>query len=160
MPSKYSLNEIIKFAIEIEKEGALFYEKISQKSLNQKSKQVFDKLKNEELIHKKKIENILEMIGPDENYYINHNENEYIAYLHAFIEKVIFKREDINNIMKKINNDYEAIKYAITKEEESIRFYENIKHFTTKSSNSIIDLIISEENLHLSDLLSLKENLL
>jgi rubrerythrin len=100
------------------------------------------------------------MIGPDDNQYINHNENEYIAYLHAFIEKVIFKREDINKIIEKTNNDYEAIKYAIIKEEESIRFYENIKHFTAKSYNAIIDLIISEENLHISDLLSLKENLL
>ena len=79
-----------------------FYFKISQKSLNLKSKQVFEKLKNEEKIHQQKFENILEMIGTDINQYYKHSENEYIAYLHSFIEKVIFNKEDINNVLQKI----------------------------------------------------------
>ena len=89
MKEKYSLQEIVKFSIEIEKEGILFYNKISKKTKNQGLKNIFQKLENDEKKHQKKFEEILEFLGPDKNEYSYHLENEYVSYLHAIIEKPI-----------------------------------------------------------------------
>ena len=53
MADKYSLQEIVKFAIEIEKEGILFYNKISKKTKNQGLKNIFLKLEIDEKKHQK-----------------------------------------------------------------------------------------------------------
>ena len=56
-----------------------------------------------------------------------------------------------------IENSYkEAIEYALKKEEESIKFYQNMKELAKPEDFSTIDMIISEENLHITDLLELK----
>ena len=84
MPEKYSLQEIVIFAIEIEKEGIVFYNKMSKKTSSQKLKKVFQKLESEEKEHQKKFESILKLLGPDKNEYLYHSENVYVGYLHAF----------------------------------------------------------------------------
>ena len=159
MAEKYSLQEIVKFAIEIEKEGILFYNKISQKTDNQGLKNTFLKLENDEKKHQKKFEEILDTLGSDENEYVYHLENEYVAYLHAIIEKSVFNSEEIDQLIKKFQNDTDAINYAISKEEDSIKFYENMKELTPKGNIPTINVIISEENLHIRDLLEIKANL-
>ncbi len=159
MPEKYSLQEIVIFAIEIEKEGIIFYNKMSKKTANQKLKKVFQKLEGDEKIHQKKFENILNLLGPDKNEYLYHSENVYLGYLHAIIEKNVFDKSKVNQIIEKMNNDIDAINYAIVKEEDSIKFYENMKELTPKGNIPTIDIIISEEQLHIRNLLEVKSDL-
>jgi len=156
---KYSLQEIVKFAIEIEKEGIIFYNKIAKKTENQVLKNIFQKLENDEKKHQKKFEEILELLGPDKNEYLYHLENEYVAYLHSFIEKSIFDSNKIDQLIKKFKSDVDAINYAIGKEEDSIKFYENMKELTPKGNIPAINVIISEENLHIRALLEIKSDL-
>ena len=159
MADKYSLQEIVNFAIEIEKEGILFYSKISKKTENQGLKNIFLKLENDEKKHQKKFEEILELLGPDKNEYLYHLENEYVAYLHSIIEKNVFDSEKTDQLINNFKNDIDAINYAISKEEDSIKFYENMKELTPKGNIPTINVIISEENLHIRDLLEIKANL-
>lgn len=159
MPEKYSLQEIVIFAIEIEKEGIIFYNKMSKKTTNLKLKKVFQKLESEEKEHQKKFERILSLLGPDKNEYLYHSENVYLGYLHAIIEKKIFDKGKIDMIITEMNNDIEAINYAIVKEEDSIKFYENMRELTPKGDIPTIDIIISEEQLHIRNLLEIKSDL-
>lgn len=159
MKEKYSLQEIVKFSIEIEKEGILFYNKISKKTKNQGLKNIFQKLENDEKKHQKKFEEILEFLGPDKNEYSYHLENEYVSYLHAIIEKSVFDSKQIDQLINEFKNDIDAINYAIGKEEDSIKFYENMKELTPKGNIPAINVIISEENLHIRDLLEIKANI-
>jgi len=159
MAEKYSLKEIIKFAVEIEKEGILFYDGMFKKTDIEKNKKIFAKLRDDEKIHQKKFENILDALGEDENKFLYHEENEYIAYLHGFIEKSVFNKENTKSILADIKTDKEVIDYALGKEEDSIKFYENMKKITSFKNAPIIDIIISEENLHIAQLLEIKNTL-
>lgn len=159
MAEKYSLQEIVIFAIEIEKEGIIFYDKMSKKTSNIKLKKVFQKLESEEKEHQKKFERILKSLGPDKNEYFFHSENVYLGYLHAIIEKNIFDKSKIDQIINEMKSDIEAINHAIVKEEDSIKFYENMKELTPKKNIPTIDIIISEEQLHISKLLEIKSDL-
>ena len=159
MADKYSLQEIVKFAIEIEKEGILFYNKISKKTKNQGLKNIFLKLEIDEKKHQKRFEEILEQLGPDKNEYLYHQENEYVAYLHSLIEKSVFDSKQIDQLIKDFKNDIDAINYAISKEEDSIKFYENMKELTPRGNIPTINVIISEENLHIRALLEIKANI-
>ncbi len=159
MAEKYSIQEIVKFAIEIEKEGILFYNKMSKKIKNPGLNKIFQKLENDETKHQKKFEDILETLGPDENEYLFHLENEYVSYLHSFIEKTVFDKNKTEKIVENIKSDLDAINYAIEKEEDSIKFYENMKELTPKGNIPAINVIISEENLHIRELLEIKEDI-
>lgn len=159
MADKYSLREIINFAIEIEKEGIVFYEKMAKKTLNVSLKILYTELKNEEQRHKLTFEDLIDSIGPDDNKYIYHSENLYISYLHSFIEDVIFDKKKTKTLTDELKNDMDAVKYAIKMEEDSIKFYENMKELTPKANGPIIDIIISQENLHITRLLEVKKNI-
>lgn len=159
MAEKYSIQEIVKFAIEIEKEGIVFYNKISKKTKNPGLNKIFQKLESDEKKHQKKFEGILETLGHDENEYLYHLENEYISYLHSFIEKTVFNKSKTEQIAENMKSDLDAINYAIEKEENSIKFYENMKELTPKGNIPTINVIISEENLHIRALLEIKADL-
>lgn len=159
MADKYSIQEIVKFAIEIEKEGILFYNKMSKKTKNPGLIKVFQKLESDEKKHQQKFEEILDTLGPDKNEYLYHLENEYITYLHSFIEKTVFDKSKTEKLVDNMKSDLDAINYAIEKEEDSIKFYENMKELTPKGNIPTINVIISQENLHIRDLLEIKGDL-
>lgn len=156
MSDKYSISEIVKFAIEIEKEGYLFYQDMVNKTENDELKSLFDFLKTEEKKHQEKFENLLDFLGADKNEYLFHSENEYIAYIHSYIEDVIFNKSKAKKMLDELKNDKDAVDYAIKKEEESIKYYENMKELTSKENVVMIDMIISEEKLHINKLMDIK----
>lgn len=153
MSVKYSIDEVLKFAIEIEKEGELFYRVMASKTSNKDMKKLCLKLSDDERKHMEIYENMLEILGPDPNEYIYGMENEYIAYLHAFIEKTVFNDEKINGVIESFNDENTFLKYAIEKEKDSIDYYMNMKNLLTESS-PVIDKVIKEEESHIEVLKS------
>lgn len=159
MAVNYSINEILKFAIEIEKEGAAFYQKMAERANNNDLKQLYNKLKIDEIDHQNVFEKLLESLGDDQNEYVYNLENEYVAYLHAIIEDAIFNKKDINELSKILIKDIDAIDYAISKEKNSINYYENLKNLIDKKHHSTLDIIIEEEKLHEKKLTDFKNKI-
>jgi rubrerythrin len=155
---KYSLNEIIKFALEIEKEGILFYQKMSDKTRVKDLKDLYLKLRDDETAHKKAFEDILDTLPKQEEYLYN-LENEHVRYLHAIIENTIFEEDKINELVNLLIDDTNVIEYAISKEQDSIDFYNHMKELATKEKFDVINRIIKEEEDHLKKLTDYSEKL-
>lgn len=155
MSVKYSIDEVVKFAVEIEKEGALFYRMMAEKTGDKEIKELCLQMAKEEDGHQHVYEDLLDSLGPDQNEFLYGLENEYIAYLHSFIEKSVFDRDHLDEFVKKLIDENGFFDYAIGKEKDSIEFYQNMKELVSGDS-SVIDRIIKEEELHIERLQSFK----
>lgn len=156
MSNEYSLKEIIRFAIEIEKEGSLFYQKIADKIRDINLKNIFLNLKTEENFHKQKFEEMLRNLGEDDNEYLYNLDNEYILYLKSFIENAIFNKKDIDILITTLNTTEAIINYAVDRENDSINFYNNMKKVVKSEYHITLDKIIGEEYLHKEKLENIK----
>jgi rubrerythrin len=155
---KYSINEIIGFAIQIEKEGIFFYQKVSDKTKSKILKDLYTLLKEDELAHKKQFETFLNNLSKPEDYSYN-LENEDIRYLHTVIENIIFNDEQIDELVNLLTDEVSVLEYAICKEEDSIDFYRRMKLLLSKDESDMIDKIIKIEEKHLKILTEHKENI-
>lgn len=151
MSVKYSIDEIVKFAIEIEKEGALFYRIMAAKTGDAELKKLCLQMGDEEVGHQHVYEKLLDSLGPDENEYLYGLENEYIAYLHSFIEKRVFDKDKLEGVVDNLIDNNGFFDYAIKKEKDSIEFYNNMKELVSGDS-SVINTIIKEEEKHIAKL--------
>jgi rubrerythrin len=155
---KYSINDIIGFAIQIEKEGIFFYQKISGKTKSNILKDLYILLKEDEIAHEKQFELFLKNLKRPEEFSYN-LENEDIRYLHTMIENIIFNEEQIDELVSLLRDEVSVLEYAICKEEDSIDFYSRMKLLLIKDDQAMIDKIIKEEEKHLKILTDHKENI-
>lgn len=159
MNKQYSIGEIVRFAVEIEKEGVIFYQKLANKTNKEDLKKVYLKLRDDEVEHQESYEKLLAELGPDNNEYVYHLDNEYVAYLHTFIENTIFDNDRVERLADSFADDISAIDYAINKEKISIEYYRNMKELVPEKDAAIIDRIIEEELRHSESLSQFKQEL-
>jgi rubrerythrin len=155
---KYSINEVVRFAIEMEKDGGEFYALLADRTDKPELKDFFLQLKGEEEQHQCFFEKLLAELdaGAEE---LANLENEYTAYLHAYIENSVFDKRAAEQVIAEIGDDLSLVEYAITKENETISYYKNLLPLVAEHSRNTIDKIISEENLHVMKLLDYKEKI-
>lgn len=153
----FKASEILKIAIQIEKNGLAFYNQIKEKSKNFPVAEVFGFLAKEEELHQKTFERLLEAVGdyhPAESY-----PGEYALYLEALAGENIFRKEtDLRKLASQLSSDSQAIEIGIGFEKDSIIFYNEIKKFTPKEDLAMIDKVIAEEKEHLLKLFGLKKS--
>ncbi|MDP2939680.1 MAG: ferritin family protein [Candidatus Omnitrophota bacterium] len=152
----FKASEILKIAIQIEKNGLAFYNGIKERTKNFTTQEVFGFLAKEEEKHKKTFEQLLEDVGdyqPVQSY-----PGEYELYLEALASENIFRKEaDLKKIAKDINSDSQAIDMGIGFEKDSIIFYGEMKNFVPKEEGAIVDDVLLEEKEHLLKLFGLKK---
>ena len=154
MSKIFSLDELLTFAIEIEKEGFIFYETAANKTKNEEARTVYKLLAGEELKHEALFANLLEAkVDPAMN--AKNLPEEYHQYMRAMVESAVFQNDDPK--LNPLANDAEVITYAIGKEKDSILFYKEMKSFVLEGHYAVIDQIIHEEQLHILRLLDLRE---
>ena len=153
----FKVTEILKVAIQIEKNGLAFYNQIKERAKNFTVAELFGFLAKEEEKHRKTFEHILESVGdyqPVESY-----PGEYELYLQALAGDNIFKKEvDLRKLASEVSSDSRAIDLAIGFEKDSIIFYSEMKNFVSKEDHAVVDKVIAEEKEHLLKLFSLKKN--
>ena len=154
MKKAYSISELINFAVEIEKQGALFYENMAKRTTNESVRKLYEFLKAEELIHRHKYQEMLNKVDSaanDEHIYTD----EYHQYLNSMVESIVFRKDEV--FQNKLTKDNEVIDYAIIKEKESILLYMEMRLMIKPEQQSIVDEIIKEEKSHIVKLLDLKQ---
>lgn len=156
MANIFSASEIVQLGVQIEKNGKDFYLAAAKKSKNDRAREIFEYLANEEEKHIEVFQDILsgvETYEPPESY-----PGEYFAYLRALSEEYIFTREKKGaEIGKKVKDDKEAINLGIDAEKDSILLYTEMKKFVLKTSYETLDKLIEEEQNHFRKLLELKK---
>ena len=149
-------NEVLQFAIRIEENGEKFYRKIAGTSEEEKVKELFAFLADEEVKHKETFEEMLpeiEKYEPPEAY-----PAEYFTYLRAYADNIVFKA-DIDKELPEEADAIAAIDFGIRRELDSIAYYQETKSFVPKNQQHLIDRIIEEERRHFVQLSELKREL-
>ncbi len=142
-----NIHDVVNFAIRIEENGERFYREAAEIITNQPVKELFERLAEEETVHRKTFERLLSGLGdyqPPETY-----EGEYLAYLKDFIDgKAVFKDHPKIPQLAKTSSIAGALDFAIQREVDSILYYQEIKKFVGTRHTEAIDRIIDEERMH------------
>lgn len=154
--STFAASDILEFAIRIEENGANFYRHAVQIAQDESSKKLFEQLAAAELHHKKTFENILAAIGqatlPEDV------DGEYAAYMRSYVDNaVVFRKEALDEELKKVRDSDSAFDFAIQREMDSILYYHEIKRLVPMYEHATIDKIIEEERGHVTILSAKKK---
>jgi rubrerythrin len=150
------VSEVLQFAIKIEENGWEFYRKFADLVDNEKIRELFVMLADDEVEHKEIFEAMLpeiEKYEPQEVY-----PPEYFSYLRAYADNIIFKKGFDKELQKKLDAAA-IIGFGIRMELDSIAYYQETKNFVPASQKSVIDRIIEEERKHFLKLSDLKNTL-
>lgn len=150
MKPKFSGAEVIQFAISLEEEGVVFYEKYAALAEDE-LKGVLLGLAEDEKQHAKIFKDMykeLEVSEAEEDYLFNDNVQDYFA-THA-------KSEGFDREVKDVGSVREAIKVAIETEDVTVAYYQSLLEYAKEDVKKVLVRLIEEEQGHskrLSELL-------
>jgi rubrerythrin len=151
MGNLFNSSEIVKFGVQIEKNGRDFYDQAAKTAKSEKAKQIFAFLSNEEQIHIAVFEAILSEM--DKNEPAEKYPGEYADYMLALVEENVFtKNKQGYEVARTIRNDKQALELAIGFEKDSILFYYAMKKYVWEGFHKDVDKLIAEEQEHLRKL--------
>jgi rubrerythrin len=160
MPT-YSINEVIEFAVQIEKNGYAFYHEASKrKDLDPKAKEFIEFLRDEELNHE---QTFLALRGDAEmqDMELTADWELVSAYLKTIVDSRIFnsndaaikKAADAKDLMEVVNN-------AITFEKDTLLYFHAINDgVSNPKTKQVLRRIINEEVSHVLKLNDFKKTL-
>lgn len=147
MGTDFKASEIFEIAIQVEKHGEKFYRHAATICDDEKIKEMFEFLANEEVKHRKTIDGMLSKIEhyePPEKY-----PGEYCEYLTAYAENQVFSDKEFDEKMKEIDTVADAIEFAIEKEIQSILYYLEMRNLVPEGpQRKEIDRLVEEERRH------------
>lgn len=146
MPNEFNANEIFEMAVQIEKNGAIFYRDAAEKVDDENQKSFLIDLAVMEDAHEKTFMQMQkELTANDKAATTFDPNNENVLYLKALADsKVFFEKEEPDHDLKSI------LGCAIQAEKDSIAFYLGMKGLVPeKQGQSKIDHIINEEMNHI-----------
>ncbi len=151
MGNIFSGSEIVEIAVEIEKNGRDFYNKVSESLKDENIKKIFKYLAGQEEKHIKIFKDMLSIVKkyePSEAY-----ADEYFGYIKALSEEYVFtKKKKGKEIADTVKNGKKAVELGLNFERDSILFYYEMKNFVLESEHNIINGLIREEQRHLKKL--------
>lgn len=144
-----SMNDLISIAVQIEANGYVFYDNLAKGQQNEKLKEFFTRLADQERVHQQIFKSLTEQIEHSISI-SSWIEDEVSGYLKSFAEVSIFPA------MEKSKRDLtlkQALDIAINVEKDSIIFYSELLKYISDEKKTI-EAIINEEKKHLIDLLT------
>lgn len=152
--SQYNFDDILVFAVNIEKNGEHFYREFAKKSESSEVASLFVFLADEEVKHAEFFSDILRSVK-DFSDIVVYND-DYFSYLRAFVDNAVFDHEKNNKLLAAIESVSDALDFALKMETDSIMFYSELK--TLVKDGEKIGVIIDEEKKHFRKLYDLKQN--
>jgi rubrerythrin len=152
----YSACEIIKVAVEIEKNGFQFYTEAANLTRSNSVSELFRGLAREEIQHQAFFEGLAKLIPckaddgttpPDE-------------YLSAIADaSILQQKRGLKLIAEKRLTDQEALDIAVQVEKNAILYYTELLRFVTEKEKGMVEELVAEEKRHLTKLTSIAKNL-
>jgi len=158
MSDSFSPDEILKIAINVEKNGQKLYADLESKATDLRIKRTWSYLKEQEVKHQQIFE---EMLDDRDQYLVKEVvKGEYAGYLRAIASEYIVTQGLIEKKVKEnFSSDLEAINFGIYIEKESILVYSSLKEYIVTARQEVLDKVINEEKQHLEKFVVLKESL-
>ena len=159
--AKFSINEIIEFAVQIERSGYDFYNNtLARKDLNPVAHTLIRKLRDDERVHEATFKGLrssenLNKLGDKIAW------QEAASYLKTIALSHLFN-EPKSSIKKAAaaKDDKDIIKHAIQFEKDTLLFFNALsKCFDDPKTKRVLDKIINEEMSHVTKLKKVQEKL-
>jgi rubrerythrin len=152
-----SASEVFGFAIRVEENGERFYKSFSDRFQESIQRELFSYLAKEEGKHRETFEKLSN--GVVQETLPTSYPDEYMTYLQAYADGLIFTDSALEKEIEKISSAKEACEFGIRRELDSILYYQEIKTFVPEHERDLIDSIISEERGHFIKLTEMKKEL-
>ena len=161
MKQVMNADEIFDVAINIERKGKEFYEKLAQQVDNPKSKEIFIYLAEQEKEHESFFRQLKEKIlGKKEfntlyDYWEDQEKQEYLSYI---AKSEIFPYMEKESVVTSLDNIKKILAYAIIVEKETILFYREILDAIHEKAPQMMEekasllALINEERKHVIQL--------
>jgi rubrerythrin len=160
MNEPFTIQEIVEIAIEIEKNGEIFYRALSESSSTATLRDLFKYLSGEEKKHKIRFEEILKSVGGyqiSEIYYAD----EYMGYMKALADEQVFKKGvSAIDVAKSVKSPKDAIEIAIDFEKDSIIFLHEMQDIINEDEKDTVKKLLNEERDHIRRLSAMKAQIL
>ncbi len=148
-------NEVVRLAIEIEKNGEKFYNLLADSAKSQGVKDLSSYLAGEERKHRELFENLLDTV--EEYVPFDTYPGEYQSYLRALAEEHVFTGDlGVEEMFRGAKADIDAINIAIGFEKDSIILFHEMMNIVRKKDHPVIQKMIDEERSHLMKLTDMK----
>ena len=159
MALRFSADKVLEMAVELERRGIVFYENLSQKTSDQKSKEIFIFLGEEEKKHLEYFRETKNDLNTQIDF-IPDTKDETVNYLGSLIENgVLGKVLQGLDLTQGDSSIDKALEVGMEVEEESVKFYENLEIMVPESKKEWLKKIIQEEKKHYAILLGIKKDL-
>lgn len=145
----FTAAEAIEMAMEIEKNGELFYNEVAAKSADSEAKALFEDLAAQERGHYRVFEKMLGDVRlapglPAAEY------GQYEAYLQVALENALFAGPDKALTLARQAQDREtALRAAMGFEKDTLLFFYDLREMVSEPDKASISNIIREEKTHL-----------
>jgi rubrerythrin len=150
--------EIMEAAIQIEKNGEVFYSNVSRQQFPAAVKEVFAFLAEEERRHIAQFEQLASGLSdPEETW---REREEYSLYLEELASLHVFKDDGSGEIRaRQVKSASEATEVGIQFEKDTILFFGELHNLVRRADHHVVDALIGWEKDHLVRLVRLRREL-
>jgi rubrerythrin len=155
----YSGFEVIRAAMEVEKNGHRFYAAMVEKAKSPLAKEIFTWLAQDEVQHLKTLERL---VPKYEEGAFWANEEEFLPYLRRFSDREIFPSpERLIQVLQSENSDLQALDLAIEAEERFAEYFHTAaRNARTEEGKEAFTWLAGEEDRHAAALKDRKAKIL
>ncbi len=154
MADKTPGKEFLELAIEIERNGAKFYETAAKN----KEKDVSDLLTylaEQKRKHEHTFRDMLTRMGG----YVSENPCEDYEYIRRLADSSIFTRQKTSELLQqKDSNEYDVLDAGLGFEKDEILFFSEVRGMLPREEQSILDTIVKTEKKHLNELMTMHQS--
>jgi len=153
---KYSVEQILKHAMEIEETGQKFYTTLADRLDNAQLKKIFSLMARQEIGHYHIYEKIYENLpkAPDN---IQPDADPFDYKKHQLLEDRIFNRLEVVRKTPQINTLGDALVFMIDIEMDVVDYFENTRKLVNLQGQALMEKIINEEKTHVKQLVDLRQ---
>ena len=149
MAGIFKATDILLAAQEVETRGEVFYNRLVETATDEKLKETFRFLADEETKHREIFRKLYERLGQVE-LPAWAEEDEYASYLTYLIDShTLFRLGDVDKIKGFAGSREEAIQTAMGFEKDTILFFTEMREFVPEGERKYIQDCIEEERAHL-----------
>lgn len=154
MAAFFKSSELYRIAIEMERNGLVFYNEIARQASNRDTQAVYNYLASSEKRH---IRTFRKLMGNKTPSIMQGYQGEHRKYLKVLLKDRVFPSSAIARSRAAKSGPSAALKAGINAEKDSILFYTELIDLVPSSDRMAVDKILAEEKRHLSRLAEYKE---
>ncbi len=157
MANLFLASEILEMNISEEKNGAIFYQTLSETAKSKKVREVAAEIAKQEQMHEKRFMELLEEVEerhPQESY-----PGEFDAYVNNLLRNKMFPDEKAARTKAQNKSDKEAVEFALNTEHATLNLLNELKKHVDPKELKVINLTIEEEKDHINRLTDLLKEL-